>query len=88
MFLEDLDFVKNEKIISTKNHITKFPTKEFIVEPDNDIIAKNTYYTSEEVPIKEIFKTRYSNFIKFFIFIPAHTKAILPEIEYNSRKKI
>ena len=53
-----------------------------------NIIAKNTYYTSEEVPIKEIFKTRYSNFIKFFIFIPAHTKAILPEIEYNSRKKI
>ena len=31
---------------------------------------------------------KFYNFIKFFLYIPAHSKAILPEIEYTCRTKI
>ena len=63
------------------NKIT-FRGLEIDVSPFRNLSDNSTFLTDLEMPKKNF------NFIKFFLFIPAHTKAILPEIEYTSRKKI
>ena len=49
--------------------------------PCRHLSANSTFLTNLSMP------NRYYNFIKFFLYIPAHSKAILPEIDYVGRLK-
>ena len=55
----------------------------------DDLPYKNKLIFGEDGSIKlPVDINKGFNFIKFFLYIPAHSKAVLPEIDYTGRKKI
>ena len=83
-----LPFIRDEKIVSSKDYIEYIPSQYMETDPTNtNTLIKNTYYKETEVPSKNTTNTRNFRFIKFFLYIPAHSKAVLPEIDYTGRKK-
>lgn len=84
----ELDDDGSYKLIFSKDDIM-FNNKDYIqYYPHIDVKNKEVYYNKDSIPELVQNRIKYLNFIRFFLFIPAHTKAILPEIEYTSRKKI